>query len=136
MAVPAKPPHTGTETQAMLALQQRAEEYEYEDPAESWVLLVQATRILDVRARKEKTLAMLNEAKNSHWTMDLLDANTMADEDVDYTGGEDRVAAFSQGSDYVTQEDKQAYLKRPLAPRPVDIPLEEDLTEPFGDRDE
>ncbi len=128
MAVPAKPPHTGTETQAMLALQQRAEEYEYEDPAESWVLLVQATRILDVRARKEKTLAMLNEAKNSHWTMDLLDANTMADDDVDYTG--------AQGSDYVTQEDKQRYLQRPFAPRPVDIPLEEDLTEPFGDRDE
>ncbi len=46
-------------------------EYEMEDPAEAWIKLVAATRILAPTARDSAVRAQLFKAKNSHWTMEL-----------------------------------------------------------------
>ncbi len=43
--------------------------YELEDPAEAWIQLVQATRILQVRARQHAVQAMVLKARNSHWDL-------------------------------------------------------------------
>ncbi len=46
-------------------------EFEFEDPASSWVGLVQACRIKDPRARRAAVERCLVEARNSHWTQEL-----------------------------------------------------------------
>ncbi len=46
-------------------------EYELEDPAESWLALVKACRLPNMRARRSAVNTLLLKAKNSHWT-DLL----------------------------------------------------------------
>ncbi len=48
-------------------------EYEFEDPAQAWIALVEACRILDVDKRKQALTVCLNEAKNSHWSEYLYD---------------------------------------------------------------
>ncbi len=48
-------------------------EYEFEDPAQAWIALVEACRILDVDKRKQALTIMLNEAKSSHWSEELYD---------------------------------------------------------------
>ncbi len=108
-------------------------EYEFEDPIELWIDLCEACRVPDPTKRQEQVMFFLNVAKNSHWTHELMEAQIMQDEDVDYTGQEDlrgsevstedtepyeddgkmpeeeplrgdNVAAFSRGSDYVEQQ--------------------------------
>lgn len=47
--------------------------YDYEDPAVSWINLVQATRELDQERRQQMLNMLLFTAKNSHWTHELWD---------------------------------------------------------------
>ncbi len=107
------------------------EEYEFEDPGQAWVALVDACHLAALGERRKAVQEMIFEAKNSHWTMSLWEAEQEAtEEDTTEYGGpfeqqefpEDTVAAFSRGSDYVTQADMKkrganvhgAWLKRPL----------------------
>ncbi len=46
-------------------------QYEFEDPGEAWVALVEACRIPDINKRKHAVTLCLNEAKNSHWSLTL-----------------------------------------------------------------
>jgi len=48
--------------------------YDYEDPAVSWINLVMATRELDRDKRMAIIDTLLFTAKNSHWTHKLWDA--------------------------------------------------------------
>jgi len=63
-------------------------EYEFEDPMELWIDLCEACRIPDMNKRKARVTFFLNVAKNSHWTHELMEAEMMANEDIDYTGGQ------------------------------------------------
>jgi len=48
-------------------------DYDYEDPAVSWIDLVMATRELDHDVRMAKINELCLVAKNSHWTHSLWD---------------------------------------------------------------
>ncbi len=86
------------------------DQYEFEDPIETWIDLCEACRIPDMNKRKARVSFFLNVAKNSHWTHKLMEAEMLAQEDVDYTGGdtepysdaeEDDMGGPEPGSDYV-----------------------------------
>ncbi len=76
-------------------------QYEFEDPARSWIDLVVATRILEEKKRKSAVYVMLNEAKNSHWTHDLLDAEIELETDAEYGGSYDA----DPGGDYTEETE-------------------------------
>ncbi len=76
-------------SQPKMASQGGEPEYEFEDPIESWIDLVEACRIEDMDKRKNQVTFFLNVAKNSHWTHVLFENQMLQDEDVDYTGQED-----------------------------------------------
>ncbi len=78
-------------------------EYELEDPAESWIALVDACRHLNIRARRSAVNTLLLKAKNSHWTPKLwteiqegYDSPTMAGDAED-------------GGDYAEQQHAPGY---------------------------
>jgi len=54
-------------------MQEMDPNYDYEDPASSWLDLVAACRDPDVKRRGERVQELLNVAKNSHWTHSLWD---------------------------------------------------------------
>ncbi len=84
-------------------------EYEFEDPIEQWIDLCGACRIPDPTKRQEQVMFCLNVAKNSHWTHELMEAQMMQDEDVDYTG-QDELGQSPEGSSGDTEpyEDDQS----------------------------
>ncbi len=61
-------------------------EYEFEDPIELWIDLCQACRIEHPQERQVAVMAFLNVARDSHWTHELMEAQMLQDEDVDYSG--------------------------------------------------
>ncbi len=82
-------------------------EYEFEDPARCWVDLVVATRILNENKRKEAVYTLLNEAKNSHWTHQLLDAELELQEDaVEYGGSFEHTEPYSDVEEGMDQVDR------------------------------
>ncbi len=48
-------------------------DYEFEDPAQAWISLCEATRLLDTEKRAEACRMMVNLARNSHWDQQLYD---------------------------------------------------------------
>ncbi len=58
--------------------------YEFEDPAQAWVGLCEATRLVDPDRRTEAMKIMLNLARNSHWNQDLFDTEL----ELEAAGGE------------------------------------------------
>ncbi len=112
------------------------EQYEFEDPARSWVNLVEATHLPDFAQRKQAVQTMIFEAKNSHWSHQLLDAEL--EHDVDYTGAdvEDDMPPPNPGGDYTSLEELYKAAQQEDADGvPVDLDEDEDLTQPFGDTD-
>ncbi len=77
-------------------------EYEFEDPIESWIDLVEAAHISDAKKRLAQVTFFLNVAKNSHWTHKLMEAQLEQDADVDYTGQDD--LAGGHGGTYGQQD--------------------------------
>ncbi len=94
-------------------------EYEFEDPARCWVDLVVATRILNEKKRKDAVYVLLSEAKNSHWTHQLLDDELELEQDTVEYGGEFEHCEHAQCKDTGT-----CLLEEP-----------DSLTEPFGDEE-
>ncbi len=111
----------------------RQEQYEFEEPARSWIDLCDACRLPDLQKRKQAVQTMIYEAKNSHWTHQLLDAELELQQDADYTGAD---MAPPGGGDYKPLEELYEEAKKAEAEgRPVDLDEDEDLTQPFGDTD-
>ncbi len=84
-------------------------EYEFEDPARCWVDLVVATRILSEKKRKDAVYVLLNEAKNSHWTHQLLDDELeLASDAVEYGGEfEELTEPYSDVEEGMNQVDRE-----------------------------
>jgi hypothetical protein len=79
-------------------------EYEYEDPAESWIDLVTACHEPDHVARKQRIEQCLVKARSSHWTMELFvdcrDAETVDwGKEVSFLDDSGTDASISEGSD-------------------------------------
>ncbi len=84
------------------------DQYEFENPGEAWIALVEACRIADIDNRKKAVTICLNEAKNSHWNVALWNSEQELIADaVDYTGGDDQ--SEHPGSDYVPASSTQSY---------------------------
>ncbi len=85
-----------------------AVEYEFEDPARCWVDLVVATRLLNEDKRKDAVYVLLSEAKNSHWTHELLDTELELQEDAVEYGGpwEQETDGQSDEEEGMTQVDR------------------------------
>ncbi len=85
---------------ASTSVDEAGTEYEFEDPARCWVDLVEATRILIEEDRKNAVYVLLNEAKNSHWTHQLLDDELELQEDaVEYGGSVQDTEPYSDPED-------------------------------------
>ncbi len=75
-------------------------EYEFENPAQAWISLVEACRIADIDCRKTAVTIMLNEAKNSHWTEELYDAELeLMDDESEYGGPYPNIITCSECRD-------------------------------------
>ncbi len=83
-----------------------AQQLEFEDPSRAWIDLVIATREANDKLRKEKVFQLLAEAKNSHWTHDLLDAEYELEADAVEYGGNFEYP--DPGGDY-TEQATQSY---------------------------
>lgn len=80
--------------------------YEFENPAESWIALVEACRLEYVSERNNMVMKIMFLAKNSHWTNDLYQTELELLDD-EYGGPIEEEPASpppqGRGSDYVEQ---------------------------------
>ncbi len=100
-----KPSSSKAEKDDPTATAVSAQQYEFEDPARSWVDLVLATQEKYEKVRKAKVYELLEEAKSSHWTHVLLDAEYELLTDAEYGGSFDDA---DPGGDY-TEQDTEGY---------------------------
>ncbi len=81
--------------------------YEFEDPGEAWIALVEACRITDMDNRKRAVTVCLNEAKNSHWSVELWNSEQeLLNDTVDYSASEQ---PEHPGGDYTPLGSTQEY---------------------------
>ncbi len=99
-------------------------EYEFEDPIEQWIDLCEACRIPDPTKRQEQVMFFLNVAKNSHWTHELMEAEMMANADVDYTGQQDlRGSMGTQDTEPYEDAESEIPEEQPLNPGSDYVPM-------------
>ncbi len=99
------------------------QEYEFEDPGQAWVALVEACHLAEVKDRRQAVQELIFEAKNSHWTMVLWEAEqeVTQDDTTEYGGPfEQQDWPHQPGSDYVEQGSAPGpqKRKRPDQPEP------------------
>ncbi len=62
--------------------------YEFENPAQSWISLVEACHLAELNLRKQAAQKFIFLAKNSHWTQELYQAE-LEQLDAEYGGSFD-----------------------------------------------
>lgn len=79
-------------------------QHEYEDPAWSWIALVEATKLEDYSARERAVNELVFRARNSQWTADLWE-DCIASDEIEWGGAVIEELAASATQPY---EDEDA----------------------------